>query len=239
MASVIDLNSNGVRLFACRFYNHDYLWFSSFEISKQSVTIPILHNYALCYSLAERSYGISFNSTPQYESDLAQMPLYATPALGRNMRQIRITFNAINSLSLRTDDKPNDINSPDIGYRVYLAPVFRNDATERAGSGFSGYLFTFDGSLPKGMVRLGKKGTPIRVEYSEIKTAKAFFKTDLICPSHPVNPLDVSGIVESYDPISLPPHLLLRIANIRDDWFVTEAGHTIHVPKRVLERIQK
>ena len=46
----IRLADHGVRLFAGRLYNHDYLWFSSTEISKVSTTLPVIHNYALTYA---------------------------------------------------------------------------------------------------------------------------------------------------------------------------------------------
>ena len=41
MSSAISLKEKGIRVFNCRLYNHDYLWFSSYEISKISSTIPI------------------------------------------------------------------------------------------------------------------------------------------------------------------------------------------------------
>jgi CRISPR-associated protein Csc1 len=239
MASVLDLSAHRIRVFACQYYNHDYLWFSSFEISKQSTTLPILHNYALSYSLAEGGYGISFGPAPQYDADLARMSLYATPAAGRGLRQVRITYNAINSLSLRTDDKPDGINSPDLGHRVYLAPVFEATSAEKVIRGFSGYLFTFDGRSPRGIVRLGKKGAAMRIVWREIRNPKAFFKSEVVRPTHPVNPLDVSGVVVAYDPVSMPPHLLLRVADIRDDWFIMDSGHTVLLPKRVRARIEQ
>jgi CRISPR-associated protein Csc1 len=234
MPTAIDLKALGIRVFACQYYNHDFLWFSSFEISKQSVTLPILHNYALCYSLSQRSYGISFRSAPDYDGDLGAMKLYATPALGSNMRRTRITYNAINSLTLRTDDAPKGVNSPDLGRRVYLAPVI--DRGDKASAGFRGYVFTFDGNRPCGISRLGKKGAAVRIVSREIENPSAVFKTAIVRPTHPVNPLDVTGVVTAYDPVSLPPHLLLRIADIRDDWFVFNDRHAIHLPKRVLQR---
>ena len=84
MANAIRLYEHGVRVFAGRLYNHDYLWFSSNEISKVSITQPVLHNYALCYAISQRSYGAYLGSTPKYVEDpdgeFNAMPLYATPA---------------------------------------------------------------------------------------------------------------------------------------------------------------
>jgi hypothetical protein len=38
--------------------------------------------------------------------------------------------------------------------------------------------------------------------------------------------------------VNIPPHLLLRTAEVREDWFVFAAPHRVHVPKRVLEQCQ-
>ena len=48
--------------------------------------------------------------------------------------------------------------------------------------------------------------------------------------------LDISGKVISYDPISLPPHMLFRTAEITEDWFIFSGKHRVHVPGRVIEK---
>lgn len=236
MPGAIRLQNYGIRLFACRLYNHDYLWFSSYEISKLSAAWPIIHNYALTYSLGDFSYGISTETRPRYEEDLAQIPLYATPAVATQLSRTRITYNAVNNRSLRTDDAPRGINSPDLGWRHYIDPVYAVGDSLKSSLGFSCYLFTFNGSRPKGVTRLGKKGAAMRVHWEEIEDPLAVFRDEPVWPTHPVNPLDISGSAEAYDPVSIPPHLILRVAAIRDDWFVFAGSHRVHVPKRVLER---
>ncbi len=227
-----------VRLFVGRLYNHDYLWFSSNEISKVSVTLPVLHNYALCYAIAGHERGVALGSTPAYADDLARIPLYVTPAQSdRLVERTAVTFNALDSISLRTDLKPN-VNTPDIGKRIYLDPVFERRTEERPHWGYTCYLFTFDRSQPRGAFRLGKKGCPMRVHWEEIEWAKAEFSADAKRPSHIVNPLDVTGRVLRYEPAALPPHLLLRSAEIAEDWFIERGLHIIHVPKSVLVRLQ-
>lgn len=236
VAKSIPLQEYGIRLFACRLYNHDYLWFSSYEISKLSVAWPFIHNYALTYSLGGFSYGISTDTGPRYDQDLAQIPLYATPAMATGWSRTRITYNAVNTRSLRTDDAPRGINSPNLGWRSYLDPVFRTGDGPKDDLGFGCYLFTFDGSRPKGVTRLGKKGAAMRVRSDEIQSPMAIFVNEPVRSTHPVNPLDVSGSAEAYEPVSIPPHLILRTAAIRDDWFVFAGRHRVHVPGRVLER---
>lgn len=234
------LRDAGVRLFACRLLNHDYLWFSGTEFSKRSETLPILHNYALTYSLGDYSYWQG-PPTPRYEEDLAEIQVYATPADGPQATRTRFTYNALDDLTLRTDAGRRGVNTPDLGYRTYINPVF-GPGNPRRPAGFLTYLFTFDGRAPKGVTRLGKKGTAWRVLSSEIDDPVATWRTGIVQPRHPINPLDVSGAIVAYEPVLMPPHMLCRRAQVRDDWFVSapdkdRESHTVHVPRRVLGRL--
>ncbi|MBC7121328.1 MAG: type I-D CRISPR-associated protein Cas5/Csc1 [Candidatus Methanosuratus sp.] len=238
MDQVVSLHDCGVRLFFCRLCNHDYLWFSSYEISKISTAMPVLHNYAVTYSLSDFSYGISWNTAPHYAEDLVRMSLYTTPAVAQYWSRTRITYNAVNSRSLRTDDAPRGVNSPDLGWRNYLDPVCPLSDRDMQQVGFACYVFTFNGQQPKGVTRLGKKGAAIRIHREEIDKPLAVFRDETVRPTHPLNPLDISGQVNLYEPISIPPHLLLRTAEVQNDWFVFSGPHRVHVPKRILERCQ-
>jgi CRISPR-associated protein Csc1 len=233
MDKPIRLNEIGIRLYAVRLYNHDYLWFSSFEISKTAGTAPAIHNYALSYAISNYSYGIFFTGGPKYEEDLASMPAFATPArpVGKPA-STRFTQNAINSLTLRTDDAPRGINSPALGYRLVLDPVWRVVDGERDPSGFSFYVFAKAGYLLPSVVRLGKKGCPVRMDFNEIKDPIAVRTQTVVQPTHAVNPLDVQGDIKAYQPIPMPPHLILKVADIQNDWFVFSGSHVVHVPSR-------
>ena len=239
MANAIRLHEYGIRVFAGRLYNHDYLWFSSNEISKVSTTQPILHNYALCYALSQRSYRVFVGSTPKYVEDPASefdaMPLYATPAHAVSVTRTTITFNAVDSLTLTTGDSKT-LNTPNLGKRVYLDLIWESATIEGPRKGYEFYVFTFDGYRLPGVVRLGKKGAPVRLRWQEIQSPVALFREGPQRPTHLVNPLDVSGRVVSYDPMMLPPHLLLRTVTLAEDWWVFGERHAIHVPKRVLAR---
>ncbi len=227
-----DLNAHGVSLYAVRLYNHDYLWFSSFEIAKTSATEPLIHNYALSYSLSARSHGVYSGHVPSYASDLAEMMAYATPARPEGaVTWTRFTQNAINSRTLRTDDAPRGINSPALGWRVVLNPLWRG-AKAAAAAGFSCYVFARGGFRPPSVTRLGKKGCPVRLEWEELARPVATLATGVVQPTHAVNPLDVQGEVKAYEPVLIPPHLILRVAEIENDWFVFSGKHKIHLPRR-------
>jgi CRISPR-associated protein Csc1 len=229
----IDLSAQGIRLYAGRLYNHDYLWFSSFEISKTAATLPLIHNYALSYALSGYSYGLYVGSTPRYADDLNAMQAYATPARPQAPSpRTRLTQNAVNSLTLRTDDAPRGSNSPALGWRLVLDPVWHNAAGADDLPGFSFYLFAQSSFRPPAVVRLGKKGCPVRLDWQEITGAVAIFTDKTIRPTHAVNPLDVQGKIVAYDPLPIPPHLIFRVAEIQKDWFVFAGEHRVHVPRR-------
>lgn len=233
MNESLDLNARGVRLYSARLYNHDYLWFSSFEISKTAGTVPAIHSYALSYAISGYSYGIYFGGGPKYEEDLAAMPAYATPACPVGQTSLtRFTQNAINSVTLRTDDAPRGINTPGLGFRLVLDPVWRAAPGDRDPTGFSFYVFAKSEYRLPSVLRLGKKGCPVRLDADEIVAPVAVRTRSVVRPTHAVNPLDVQGEINAYQPIPLPPYLILKIADIQDDWFVFSGSHKVHLPAR-------
>jgi len=240
----IRLDDYGVRVFVGRLYNHDYLWFSSTEISKVSTTLPVIHNYALTYALSAFSYAAYWGNKPNYAEDLAQMPLYTTPAMAESAPRTKVTYNAVDSLSLRTDIDLN-VNTPNLGWRVYLDPVYAPPDKPRPEQGYTFYAFVFvkehqarfGDSRPQSVFRLGKKGAAVRVWWQEIPDPLAQYRKEPVRPGHLINPLDVSGEVRAFDAIAIPPHLLLRSAEIANDWFIFTRGAPVHLPKRVRERI--
>lgn len=241
MERALRLFERRVRVFAGRLYNHDYLWFSSNEISKVSTTQPYLHNYALCYALAQRSHRVCVGWVPKYvgdaDAEFGAMPLYATPAHAVSVRRSTLTFNAVDELTLTTGDSKS-MNTPNIGERVYLNLLWERPDEERPKLGYEFYVFAFDGYQLPSAFRLGKKGAPMRARWSELPNPFAVYREGAQSPTHVVNPLDINGRAVSYDPVAIPPHLLLRTATIEQDWFIFSGRHTVQVPKRVLARIE-
>lgn len=231
----LDLRARGLRLYAGRFYHHDYLWFSSFEISKTAATLPLIHNYALSYALSGYSYGVYMGNTPRYTEDLNVMPAYATPARPEGpIGRTRFTQNAVNSRTLRTDDAPRGWNTPELGWRLVLDPIWDGGRLSPSSGGFTFYLFARADYRPPSVIRLGKKGCPVRAELVEITPAVAVWKEEPVRPTHAVNPLDVQGEIVAYDPVAIPPHLIFRVAEVRKDWFVFSGNHRVHVPSRLI-----
>lgn len=193
-----------------------------------------MHNYALSYALSRFERGVVTAKAPSYEEDLAQMPLYTTPGdllLRDNpfAGKVKQTWNALDTRTQQTQDPEfKKSNTPMLGTRVVIAPMTR----------FSFYVFTSDTLKPPGAIRLGKKRAPCRICYTEIVNPTAYYNSRTFTPSHLVNPLDVRGEVEAFNPINIPPHLLLRHARMRNDYVVTQKQdhtyHTVHVPARIL-----
>jgi CRISPR-associated protein Csc1 len=234
MNRTIGLAEHGVRLFYATLEAHDFLWFASYDVSGISSTEVVVHNYALSYALSRFERGIVFEQAPTYEADLAQMPLYTTSAdllVGDNpfAGKVKLTWNALDTRTQRTQDPDfRKRNTPMMGRRVVVAPMTR----------FGFYVFTFDGGQPPGAIRLGKKRSPCRVRYTEIPNPVARRVDGPFAPSHLINPLDVSGQVEAFNTVNIPPHVLLRNARLRGDYVVRykegQTYHAVHVPGRVL-----
>lgn len=235
MPGPIDLNRQGVRLFSGRLYNHDYLWFSSTEIGQVSTTLAVLHNYALSYALSGFSWAIP-PATPQYQADLTQMRIYTTPTeLQASAARTAITYNAVDAWTQTTELGPN-VNTPKLGKRVYLDPIFEPPNDEERG--YHVFAFAFSGSAPPGVFRLGKKGAPMRARWREVEHPQAEFHEDHQQPSHLLNPLDVAGTIIRFEQVTIPPHLLLRSAVVSGDWFIRVARDVVHLPQLVRERMQ-
>jgi CRISPR type I-D-associated protein Csc1 len=227
-------NNNKSRLFLAEMQNHDFLWFSSFEISKTSMTSAVLHNYGLTYAINHFSYGFFRGCSPRYEEDLALMDSYATPALPLSiLRKTKFTQNAINSKTLKTEAAPGK-NSPALGWRIVIDPTW---SKSDLSSGFKFYVFADESFRPPGIIRLGKKGCPVRIKWTEFTSTRKVFRKEATIPTHAVNPLDVSGKVISCSPTIIPPHMLFERAEIENDWFIFHDHHIVHVPARIINNI--
>lgn len=210
----------------------DFLWFSSYDALGISSTEAVIHNYALAYALNRFERTIAWDTVPHYDEDLAKMPFYCTPARAKEVVRIRITYNAVDERTQRTDCEQT-INTPMLGQRRVIAP-FLGRGSQAEPVAFSFYLFTPRGSVPPRLIRLGKKRAPACLSYRLLTNGRLVRRTDT--PTHLVNPLDVAGRIRSCWPISVPPNLVLDSATIEDDWFFVAGRDIVHVPRRLSER---
>ena len=146
----------------------------------------------------------------------------------------RFTQNAINSVTLRTDPLKGK-NTPSLGFRLVLDPVWRTVAGDGDRTGFSCYVFARTEYQLPSVIRLGKKGCPVRLDAEEISRPVAIRTEAVVRPSHSVNPLDIQGDIKAYQPVPMPPHLILKVADIQGDWFIFSGPHRVHVPARFTE----
>ncbi len=255
MKAPVSLSDHGITLWRGLLENHDFLWFATSDVNATATTWPILHNYALTYAIWQLSHAAYRGCRPDYERDLDRMKAYALPAYNPRAGRTRLTHNAIDDVTQRTDTivRPNAkavparFNTPKLGHRVCLTPAATGsttlDAKKRTANGFESYLFTWDGFDPPSVFRLGKKGCPIRVFWSSVESGMARVPEGEFTPDHSVNPRDLvrpePESVVSYYPAIIPPHLLYVESTLRGEWAVYVGdGKMVHVPKRVVARWQ-
>ncbi|MFW6030352.1 MAG: type I-D CRISPR-associated protein Cas5/Csc1 [Halanaerobiales bacterium] len=131
----INLSEHNIRLFRCELLLQDYLWFSSYDISSISSTEAVIHNYALSYAISRYDRGIMNNTGPSYEKDLKRMDFYALPARPLEYSNKTLTYNAIDTKTLTTDQFDKNKNTPQIGKKKMISPL----------SSFEFYLFSWGG----------------------------------------------------------------------------------------------
>jgi len=233
----INLNKKGIKVFKGSLFLHDYLWFSSSEISKISTTVPVIHNYALSYALNQFSYAIFIGNTPKYEEDFKSFKCYATPSISLCSIRETITYNALDDKTLTTGDSAKKINSPNYGWKNVVVPNYFPKEEKDNLYAFKFYVFNYGSYKLPSVVRLGKKGASCRIYWDELEEPVAKYSEKPVSPSHSVNPLDVSGNVIRGDVVKIPPHSFYRVATIEEDWFIFNLNKTVHLPKRILKKI--
>lgn len=224
----INLKKYGIRLFYCQMILHDYLWFASYDASSLASTEAVIHNFALSYAVSRFDRSIMHNDSPRYDKDLAEMDFYAMPAQAIEYKKITQTYNALDAKSWRTDELKAKKNTPKLGKKNMITPL----------SKFDFYLYSW-GKEPAGIIRLGKKRSQIRLKWREIYNPVAYFNDDSYNVDHIVNPLDVSGKVQKYEIVRIPPFLLLKNVELKNDWYIEDKNKEINCRKRIVHLPEK
>lgn len=214
-------------LYRCQLELHDSLYFATREIGRLYETEPVLHNYALCYSLGlvdsdrysttvpeEHSYRYFCpEQVPKYEEHLTplnQQGIYVTPARAINHSTVLNTWKYADN-RYHVEMQKTQKNIPSFGRAKEIAPESEFEFFVISGKPLT---------LPK-WIRLGKWASKARVEIAEIRDSRHYSSEKEFIFPYPLNPLDVmfSHQVISYDVINMPPVSLIQNTKIRGQYY--------------------
>jgi len=229
----IDLAGDGVAVYYCRLWVDDYLWFASSDISAVSTTEGVIHNYALAYALNRYDRAFVDQEAPTYEEDLARMDIYPTPARAAVINRTSLTFNAIDSVTQQTESPGLGKRlTPKIGVRRVINPTLTR---QRA---FEFYAFVRDAAVLPRVIRIGKKRSPGHLKTRLLEQPLATLVDGDVVLGHVLNPLDTDADLVQYSVISIPPHLLLAEATVRQAWVLRDGQQAVLVPDHVLDWVR-
>ena len=201
-------SGKNMKIYQCTLTTHDFLFFASYDVAKITITENIIHNYALTYAIHFKTAILDRKKKPSYEKDLEKMTKFPTPALMTNARPlIKQTYNVIDEVTLKTQtQKGVDYYTPDFGVYYKLPP----------GTSFNFYLVSLDEKPIRRLIRLGKKDCLCSLEYKELKNIEYQETIDRpVKISHPINPIDYDGEIQSYEQmIFIPPSPIVIGAKI-------------------------
>lgn len=214
-------------IYRCKIELHDNLYLATREIGRLYETEPVLHNYALCYSLGlvdsdryatrvpeEHSYRYFCpEQVPKYEEHLTplnQQGIYITPARAINYAAVLNTWKYADN-RYHVEMQKTQKNIPSFGRAKEIAPE----------SEFEFFVISENPlTLPK-WIRLGKWASKAQVEIVETQASKCSTREKEFIFPYPLNPLDVmfSHQVISYDVINMPPVSLIQNVKIRGQYY--------------------
>ena len=193
---------------------HENLFYATREVGRLYETGRYLHNYALTYAL-ELAVAPYFHAEqkPRYREQLEPLNergIYVTPARGTAVSYALNTFKyADNNYHVKMS--PGRFNTPSYGRAKEIA----------VGSVFQFAVLSAQEMLDlPAWVRLGlwRSKATIKWELVEAKIRPAQVKQ----ASYPLNPLDISASLSTFDLISMPPSSLIDHVTLNADWWVAE-----------------
>jgi CRISPR-associated protein Csc1 len=218
-------------IYRCQIELHDSLYFATREIGRLYETEPMLHNYALCYSLGlvdsdrystrvseEHSYRyFCSEQVPKYEEHLTplnQQGIYVTPARAIKHAAVLNTWKYADN-RYHVEMQKTQKNIPSFGRAKEIAPE----------SEFEFFVISKNPlTLPK-WIRLGKWASKAQVEILETQESRHSTTEKEFTFPYPLNPLDVmfSHQVISYDVINMPPVSLIQNVRVRGQYYEFDA----------------
>lgn len=194
------------------------MYFASREIGKLYETVPLIHNYALCYALGfATSPYFCRNQIPRYSEELTPLNkqgLYITPAMATTFTSVTNTWKYTRHESYRESQPQKQdtaINLPMIG-RVKAIDV---------ESKFRFYVLSESSVDIPHWIRLGKwmsKAEVIVASIWDTKPCSGKYECSIL-----LNPLDLMGSEEheihSYSTFNVPPISLIKNVHAKGDYF--------------------
>ena len=204
----------------CRLILHDSVYYATREMGILYETERYIHNYALSYAL--------FNDTiikvpyfcasykPNYPGDLSKLNdagIYVTPAKPLVWDYILVTWKMAQVTYYRKPERFGGKNYPkNIGRAKELAP----------GSEFEFFVISRELVIFPHWIRLGKWMSKAEVVIEPmVKPAEKQGSHVVSCP---LNPLDVSSQLLTFDLISMPPVSLIINARMEGAYYELNEG---------------
>jgi CRISPR-associated protein Csc1 len=202
---------------------HENLFYATREVGRLYETGRYLHNYALTYALGLVSAPyFHAQQTPAYAEELnvlTKLGIYVTPARGVDVRYQMVTFKfADNAYRVKMEANPR--NAPSFGRAKEVA----------VGSVFEFAVIHQESVKVPRWIRMGLwRSKAILESMGEAELKPTSPKTQVA--SLPLNPLDVDGVFQIYDLVSMPPSSLVENARLETNWLMAEVGNrTIQLP---------
>jgi CRISPR-associated protein Csc1 len=227
-------------VYRCTLELHDSLYFATRELGRLYETEPIVHNYALSYSLgfvdnpvydtvvdeANTYRYFCAEQVPKYQEHLTplnQQGIYVTPARAINHATTLNTWKYADN-RYHVEMKQTERNIPSFGRTKEIAPE----------SQFEFFIISAQTiALPR-WVRLGKWASKAELICKELPKPKHHQNNEFNV-SFPLNPLDVmfTNQVLSYDTVNMPPVSLIRNVRMIGEYYTFDDLAELKLPVRM------
>lgn len=217
-----------MKAYRCVLSTHDFFTYVSKEL-KVGIPSDLINNTALLYAFnthISSAHRVVSGTVPNYREDLKKFSIYSTPArlldnnliikggelgqwdgVSRDLK--RLTYNAVHTVTNTTDT----IQAvPSMGHYMNYPPL----------TPFECFII---GGRSSSVIRLGKKLSPVRVEYQPLENVK-IIKGREFSPSHPVNSKDLppsTKLLECSVEV-IPPVPVYRASRLKGDYLLGEVN---------------
>lgn len=223
-----------MKAYRCILSTHDFFSYVSKEL-KVGVPSDIISNTALLYAFNTHISDVQrtvSGDVPHYKEDMEKFPIYSTPARlvdkdivindgkvkkwdGVSREQKRLTYNAVHTVTHTTESTKA---VPSMGHYLKYLPM----------TPFECFVI---GGRSSSVIRLGKKLSPVRVEYQPLDDLR-IIRNKTFNPSHPVNSKDLPETTKTLECSIevIPPVPIYRHSKLKGDYLEGNVkGKTYHI----------